>query len=209
MAFFQKAAVKIHRSPPKDGYGCLFSNLNSNALLGEILGSAGMIRQTALGSISQIQFSALGMSLGDGSSVFKDGGNDGVRLFFGNFAVGNDGSLDGDGGDIFIDALIGAGGDDGLGIGGIDRLHLGNGFVVQADQISALGGAQIGYSRGGSAGNDERSVDLAVLQSFGRIAEGQILGKNVSIGSAGSGVYFNALDFLAGYGMTEADIVPQ
>jgi len=34
-------------------------------------------------------------------------------------------------------------------------------------------------------------------------------GKNVSIGSAGSGVYFNALDFLAGYGMTEADIVPQ
>jgi len=34
-------------------------------------------------------------------------------------------------------------------------------------------------------------------------------GKNVSIGSSGSGVYFNALDFLAGYGMTEADIVPQ
>ena len=31
----------------------------------------------------------------------------------------------------------------------------------------------------------------------------------MSIGSAGSGVYFNALDFLAGYGMTEADIVPQ
>ena len=34
-------------------------------------------------------------------------------------------------------------------------------------------------------------------------------GKNVSIGSAGSGVYFNALDFLAAYGMTEEDIVPQ
>ena len=34
-------------------------------------------------------------------------------------------------------------------------------------------------------------------------------GKNVSIGSQGSGVYFNALDFLAAYGMTEADIVPQ
>ena len=34
-------------------------------------------------------------------------------------------------------------------------------------------------------------------------------GKNVSIGSSGSGVYFNALDFLAGYGMTEEDIVPQ
>lgn len=34
-------------------------------------------------------------------------------------------------------------------------------------------------------------------------------GKNVSIGSAGSGVYFNALDFLAAYGMTEDDINPQ
>ncbi len=34
-------------------------------------------------------------------------------------------------------------------------------------------------------------------------------GKNVSIGSSGSGVYFNALDFLAAYDMTEADINPQ
>ena len=34
-------------------------------------------------------------------------------------------------------------------------------------------------------------------------------GKSVSIGAAGSGVYFNAMDFLAAYGMTEADIVPQ
>ena len=34
-------------------------------------------------------------------------------------------------------------------------------------------------------------------------------GKNVSIGSSGSGVYFNAMDFLAAYDMTEADIVPQ
>ncbi len=34
-------------------------------------------------------------------------------------------------------------------------------------------------------------------------------GKNVSIGSQGSGVYFNALDFLAAYDMTEADINPQ
>lgn len=34
-------------------------------------------------------------------------------------------------------------------------------------------------------------------------------GKNVSIGVAGSGVYFNAMDFLAAYGMTEADINPQ
>lgn len=34
-------------------------------------------------------------------------------------------------------------------------------------------------------------------------------GKNVSIGAAGSGVYFNAMDFLAAYDMTEDDINPQ
>ena len=33
-------------------------------------------------------------------------------------------------------------------------------------------------------------------------------GKNVSIGAAGSGVYFNALDVLKVYGMTEKDIAP-
>lgn len=34
-------------------------------------------------------------------------------------------------------------------------------------------------------------------------------GKSVSIGSQGSGVYFNAMDFFAAYDMTEADINPQ
>ncbi len=34
-------------------------------------------------------------------------------------------------------------------------------------------------------------------------------GKKVSIGAAGSGVYFNAIDILAAAGLTEADIVPQ
>ena len=33
-------------------------------------------------------------------------------------------------------------------------------------------------------------------------------GKNVSIGSSGSGVYFNALDVLGAYGLTEKDITP-
>ncbi len=34
-------------------------------------------------------------------------------------------------------------------------------------------------------------------------------GKNVSVGSAGSGTYFNAMDFLAAYDMTIDDITPQ
>ena len=35
-----------------------------------------------------------------------------------------------------------------------------------------------------------------------------LAGKNVSIGAAGSGVYFNAIDVLGAYGLTEADIQP-
>ena len=35
-----------------------------------------------------------------------------------------------------------------------------------------------------------------------------LAGKNVSIGAPGSGVYFNAIDILTAYGMTEDDIVP-
>lgn len=35
-----------------------------------------------------------------------------------------------------------------------------------------------------------------------------LAGKNVSIGAPGSGVYFNAMDILGAYGLTEEDIVP-
>ena len=35
-----------------------------------------------------------------------------------------------------------------------------------------------------------------------------LAGKNVSIGAAGSGVYFNAIDILGAYGLTENDIIP-
>ena len=37
---------------------------------------------------------------------------------------------------------------------------------------------------------------------------GDLAGKNVSIGAAGSGVYFNAIDILGAYGLTEQDINP-
>ena len=35
-----------------------------------------------------------------------------------------------------------------------------------------------------------------------------LAGKNVSIGAAGSGVYFNAIDILGAYGLSESDITP-
>ena len=54
----------------------------------------------------------------------------------------------------------------------------------------------------------EESVHLVTMDpEIKTVAD--LAGKKVSIGAAGSGVYFNAVDILAAAGMTEADIVPQ
>ena len=52
------------------------------------------------------------------------------------------------------------------------------------------------------------SVQLVTVNPEIKTVE-DLRGRNVSIGAVGSGVYFNAIDFLAAYGMTEADINPQ
>ncbi len=55
-------------------------------------------------------------------------------------------------------------------------------LLVQTHQIRALGGAQIHHRGGGSAGDHERRVDLAVLQRLGGIAEGEVLRIDVGLG---------------------------
>lgn len=51
----------------------------------------------------------------------------------------------------------------------------------------------------------EEAVQIVTLDpSIKTVAD--LAGKTVSIGAAGSGVYFNAIDILAAYGMTENDI---
>ena len=52
----------------------------------------------------------------------------------------------------------------------------------------------------------EQVPDVTLDPDIKTIAD--LAGKNVSIGSAGSGVYFNALDLLGAYGLTEDDITP-
>ena len=54
---------------------------------------------------------------------------------------------------------------------------------------------------------DETVQLISVNPDIKSVAD--LKGKVVSIGAAGSGVYFNALDFLAAYDMTEADIDPR
>ena len=105
----------------------------------------------------------------------------------------------------------------------------GNGSAANIDLLD-IGDAQLGFVQNDVANyafNGIRIYEGAPIDSFTAIAAlydetvqlitcnpdiksvADLKGKNVSIGSQGSGVYFNALDFLAAYDMTEADINPQ
>lgn len=105
----------------------------------------------------------------------------------------------------------------------------GNGSAANIDLLD-IGDAQLGFVQNDVANyafNGIRIYEGQPIDSFTAIAAlydetvqlitcnpditsvADLKGKNVSIGSQGSGVYFNALDFLAAYDMTEADINPQ
>ncbi|MDO4890496.1 MAG: TAXI family TRAP transporter solute-binding subunit [Coriobacteriaceae bacterium] len=53
---------------------------------------------------------------------------------------------------------------------------------------------------------DEQVQIVTLDENIKTVAD--LKGKNVSIGAAGSGVYFNAIDILGAYGLTESDINP-
>ena len=105
----------------------------------------------------------------------------------------------------------------------------GNGSAANIDLLD-IGDAQLGFVQNDVANyayNGIRIYDGKPVTSFTAIAAlydetvqlitcnpdiksvADLKGRNVSIGSQGSGVYFNALDFLAAYDLTLDDITPQ
>ena len=107
----------------------------------------------------------------------------------------------------------------------------GNGSAANIDLLD-LGDAQLGLVQNDVAGYAYNGVRFeqyegAPVTSFTALAAlydetvqvitcnpdiktvADLKGKNVSIGSSGSGTYFNAMDFLAAYDMTIDDINPQ
>ena len=57
-------------------------------------------------------------------------------------------------------------------------------LLVEGDEVDLLAGAQVLNSGGGSAGNDECSIDLAVLEAVGGVAEVEVLSLDVALGKA-------------------------
>ena len=103
-----------------------------------------------------------------------------------------------------------------------------NGSQDNIEQMS-LNTAQLGFVQSdvmSYAYNGERLFEGAAVTDFSTVAAlymeqvqivtcdpaiksvADLKGKNVSIGASGSGVYYNALDVLGAYGLTEADINP-
>ena len=141
--------------------------------------------------------------------TFTTGGTSGVYYAYGNvlaqYITNNS--------DVTVTAVAGNGS-----AANIDLLDIGDaqlGFV-QSDVASyAYNGIRFEQYEGSPitsftalAALYTESVQLVTCNPDIKSVE-DLKGKNVSIGSQGSGVYFNAMDFLAAYDMTEADINPQ
>ena len=141
--------------------------------------------------------------------TFTTGGTSGVYYAYGNvlaqYITNNS--------DVTVTAVAGNGS-----AANIDLLDIGDaqlGFV-QSDVASyAYNGIRFDQYEGkpittftALAALYTESVQLVTCDPDIKSVE-DLKGKNVSIGSQGSGVYFNALDFLAAYDLTLDDITPQ
>ena len=141
--------------------------------------------------------------------TFTTGGTAGTYYAFGNvlaqYVTSNS--------DLAITAIAGNGS-----AANIDLLDLGDAqlALVQNDVASyAYNGVRFAQYEGSpvqsftaiAALYDETVQLVTTDPTITSVAD--LAGKNVSIGSSGSGVYFNAMDFLAAYGLSEADIRPQ
>ena len=141
--------------------------------------------------------------------TFTTGGTSGTYYAFGTVLaqyITNNSDVD-------VTAVAGNGSAD-----NIDKLDLGDaelGFVQNDVASYAFNGIRFEQFEGNpitsftaiAALYDETVQLITCNPEITSVAD--LKGKNVSIGSAGSGVYFNALDFLAAYDMTLDDITPQ
>ncbi len=110
-----------------------------------------------------------------------------------------------------VTAVVSAGSQDNIEMMDMNRYQLG---FVQSDVMSyAYSGTNLFAETGAitdfstAAALYMEQVQIVTLNpAIKTVAD--LKGRSVSIGSSGSGVYYNALDILGAYGLTEADIKP-
>ncbi len=142
-----------------------------------------------------------------GSLTFTTGGDQGTYYGFGSVLAGQVGSST----DTQVTAITSGGSQ-----ANIEALAVGDaqiGFAQSDVMVYAYEGTNI-FEDIGAVSNISTVAALYLEQvqivttdpSIKTVAD--LEGKTVSIGAAGSGVYFNAIDVLGAYGLTEEDIKP-
>lgn len=139
--------------------------------------------------------------------MFGTGGDQGTYYGFGNVLAQRISSET----DTQVVAVVSAGSQDNIEMMEMGSYQLG---FVQTDVMSyAFDGTNL-FAQNGAVTDFSTAAALYMEQvqivtlnpEIRTVAD--LRGKTVSIGSSGSGVYYNALDILGAYGMTEADIRP-
>ena len=138
---------------------------------------------------------------------FGTGGDQGTYYGFGNILAQRVSSET----DTSVTAVVSAGSQDNIEMMDMGSYQLG---FVQSDVMSyAYNGTNLFAETGAIDGFSTvaalylEQVQIVTLNpNIKTVAD--LKGKTVSIGSSGSGVYYNALDILGAYGMTENDIKP-
>ncbi len=158
--------------------------------------------------LSLVMVFAMTTALADGLT-FTTGGPQGTYFAYGTVLA----TYVSNNSDVSVTAVVGSGSADNIDALDIEDAQLG--FVQNDVANYALNGIRFERYEGkpvdsftALAALYTETVQLVTCNpDIKSVAD--LKGKNVSIGSAGSGVFFNAMDFLAAYDMTEADINPQ
>lgn len=148
-----------------------------------------------------------GTDSGSGTLRFGTGGDQGTYYGFGNVLAQRISSET----DTSVVAVVSAGSQDNIEMMDMNSYQLG---FVQTDVMSyAYNGTNLFAETG--AISDFSTVAALYMEQVQIVTldpniktVADLKGKTVSIGSSGSGVYYNALDILGAYGITESDIKP-
>ncbi len=148
-------------------------------------------------------------ALADGNLTFTTGGTSGTYYAFGTVLA----TYISNNSDVQVTAVAGTGSADNIDALDLEDAQLG--FVQNDVANYALNGIRFERYEGkpvtsftAIAALYTETVQLVTCNPDIKSVS-DLKGRNVSIGSSGSGVYFNAMDFLAAYDMTIDDINPQ
>ena len=157
------------------------------------------------GGVVQAQLRTLAVFLGNVGGVVEDGLGQVVNRVIGSLRVNDQGCLYGNGGHIAVLSGIGAGGNHVGGVEGAGGHHGICHSAVNGNQVSGVGGAQLGDGRSGRTCHNKGRVDLAVLQRVGGIGKALVLGVDVGLSQAGGSQNIGGIEVYAGTGCADGN----